>query len=59
MSTTIAPHVAPGTYVNALEADASIADAYEGDILARLVDVKRRYDPEGVFSANGIAAGGA
>ena len=50
-----APYATGGTYVNSLSADQSIADAYSGDILARLVEVKRRYDPDGVFSANGIA----
>jgi FAD/FMN-containing dehydrogenase len=50
-----APYATGGTYVNSLNAEQSIADAYSGDILERLVDVKRRYDPDGVFSANGIA----
>ena len=49
-----AAYATGGTYVNALEADQSIADAYSGEVLSRLVDVKRRYDPDGVFSANGI-----
>jgi FAD/FMN-containing dehydrogenase len=49
-----APHATGGTYVNALEPEQSIADAYGGDVLARLVEVKRRYDPDGAFSANGI-----
>jgi FAD/FMN-containing dehydrogenase len=49
-----APYATGGTYVNALHGEQSIADAYGGDILPRLVEVKRRYDPDGVFSANGI-----
>jgi len=56
VSAEIAPLVAPGTYVNALEDGASIADAYRAGVLARLVEVKRRYDPDGVFAGNGIRA---
>jgi len=54
VSADIAPLVAAGTYVNALEEGASVADAYRAGALARLVDVKRRYDPDGVFAGNGI-----
>ena len=43
-----------GTYVNALDLDRPVQDAYGEDVLARLVEVKRRYDPDGVFSGNGI-----
>ena len=43
-----------GVYVNALDDDRSVRDAYADDVWARLVEVKRRYDPEGVFSGNGI-----
>ena len=50
-----APYATGGTYVNALDADAPIGDAYAEEILDRLVEVKRRYDPEGVFNGNGIA----
>jgi FAD/FMN-containing dehydrogenase len=49
-----APFATGGVYVNALNAERSVRDAYTGDIWDRLVAVKRRYDPEGVFSGNGI-----
>ncbi len=49
-----APHATGGTYVNSLSAEQSVADAFDADILARLVEVKRRYDPDGVFAGNGI-----
>ena len=49
-----APYATGGTYVNALAADGSIGEAYRGDVLARLREVKRRYDPRGVFAGNGI-----
>ena len=32
----------------------SVRDAYADEIWERLVGVKRRYDPDGVFSGNGI-----
>jgi berberine-like enzyme len=51
----LAPHATGGTYVNALEPAQPIADAYEAPVLDRLVAVKRRYDPDGVFSGNGIS----
>ena len=54
VSRDIEPYVMAGTYVNALEDGASIRDAYRDDVLARLIEVKRRYDPDGVFSGNGI-----
>jgi FAD/FMN-containing dehydrogenase len=43
-----------GTYVNALAAERPVRDAYADEIWDRLVAVKRRYDPDGVFDANGI-----
>ncbi len=43
-----------GVYVNALNAERSVRDAYADDVWDRLVAVKRRYDPEGVFNAHGI-----
>jgi FAD/FMN-containing dehydrogenase len=43
-----------GVYVNALDSGRSARDAYADEIWARLVEVKRRYDPDGVFSGNGI-----
>jgi FAD/FMN-containing dehydrogenase len=43
-----------GVYVNALDGDRSVRDAYSGTIWERLVTVKRLYDPDGVFSGNGI-----
>ena len=49
-----APFAAGGVYVNALDAGRSVCDAYAAEVWARLVAVKRRYDPDGVFSGNGI-----
>jgi FAD/FMN-containing dehydrogenase len=43
-----------GTYINALAPERSVRDAYADEIWERLVGVKRRYDPDGVFSGNGI-----
>jgi FAD/FMN-containing dehydrogenase len=43
-----------GVYVNALDADRPVRDAYADAIWERLVAVKRRYDPDGAFSGNGI-----
>ncbi len=40
--------------MNALNAERSVRDAYADDVWDKLVAVKRRYDPEGVFSAHGI-----
>jgi FAD/FMN-containing dehydrogenase len=51
----LAPHATGGTYVNALEAGRSVRDAYAADIYDRLVAIKRRYDPDGVFAGNGIS----
>jgi FAD/FMN-containing dehydrogenase len=50
----IRPHATGGTYVNALDPGRPVRDAYADEIYDRLVAVKRRYDPEGVFSGNGI-----
>jgi FAD/FMN-containing dehydrogenase len=50
----IAPYATGGTYVNALEAGRSVREAYADEIWDRLVAAKRRYDPDGVFSGNGI-----
>jgi FAD/FMN-containing dehydrogenase len=50
-----APYATGGTYVNALEAGRPVGEAYDDAILDRLVAVKRRYDPDGVFRGNGIA----
>jgi FAD/FMN-containing dehydrogenase len=55
-SADLAPYATGGTYVNALEDGAVIGDAYRDDILARLVELKRRYDPHGAFTGNGIGA---
>ena len=46
-----------GVYVNALDSDRSVRDAYAADVWDRLVAVKRRYDPDGCFSGNGIGRG--
>jgi FAD/FMN-containing dehydrogenase len=51
-----APFAAGGVYVNALDVDRPVRDAYADEVWERLVAVKRRYDPEGVFSGNGIPA---
>ena len=50
----IAPYATGATYVNALEAGRPVQDAFRDDVLARLVATKRRYDPDGALSANGI-----
>jgi FAD/FMN-containing dehydrogenase len=50
-----APFAAPGVYVNALDADRPVREAYADAIWERLVAVKRRYDPDGVFDGNGIS----
>ena len=49
-----APYATGGTYVNSLDTDRSIREAYDDRVLARLVAVKHRYDPDGVFAGNGI-----
>ena len=45
-----------GVYVNALNAERSVRDAYADDVWERLVAVKRRYDPDGAFAGNGIGS---
>jgi FAD/FMN-containing dehydrogenase len=45
-----------GVYVNALDLGRSVREAYAEDVWERLVEVKRRYDPNGVFNAHGIRA---
>lgn len=47
---------AEGVYVNALNAERSVRDAYAADVYDRLLEVKRRYDPDGAFSGNGIGS---
>jgi FAD/FMN-containing dehydrogenase len=49
-----APFATGGVYVNALDAGRSVRDAYAAEVWGRLVAVKRRYDPDGAFSGNGI-----
>jgi FAD/FMN-containing dehydrogenase len=49
-----APFASAGVYVNALDDGRPVRDAYAGDVWERLVAVKRRYDPDGVFDAHGI-----
>jgi FAD/FMN-containing dehydrogenase len=51
-----APYASGGTYVNALAADESVGAAYAPGVLARLAEVKHRYDPEGVLRSAGIGA---
>ena len=48
------PFATGGVYVNALDAGRSVRDAYADDVWRRLVAVKHRYDPDGVFAGNGI-----
>ena len=43
-----------GVYVNALNEERPVREAFADDVWARLVAVKRRYDPDGVFDAHGI-----
>jgi FAD/FMN-containing dehydrogenase len=43
-----------GVYVNALDSGRSVREAYADEIWERLVAIKRRYDPDGVFAGNGI-----
>jgi FAD/FMN-containing dehydrogenase len=50
------PFASDGVYVNALDAGRPARDAYADGVWERLVDVKRRYDPDGVFEASGIRA---
>ncbi|MBM3677677.1 MAG: FAD-binding oxidoreductase [Actinobacteria bacterium] len=48
------PYSTGGVYVNALDAERSVREAYADDVWLRLVDVKRRYDPDGAFAGSGI-----
>jgi FAD/FMN-containing dehydrogenase len=48
------PFATDGVYVNALDQDRSVEEAYAEDVWERLVEVKRRYDPDGVLAGNGI-----
>ena len=50
-----APFATGGVYVNALEPDQSVREAFADGVWERLVAIKRRYDPDGVFAGNGIA----
>ena len=52
--TATAPFASAGVYVNALEPERPVRDAYAARTWDRLIDVKRRYDPDGCFSGNGI-----
>jgi FAD/FMN-containing dehydrogenase len=49
-----APFASAGVYVNALDDGRPVGEAYTEEILKRLIAVKRRYDPEGVFDAHGL-----
>ena len=49
-----APFAAGGVYVNALDAERPVREAYAGEVWDRLLAVKRRYDPDGAFDGNGI-----
>jgi FAD/FMN-containing dehydrogenase len=48
------PFATDGVYVNALDPDTPVKQAYADDVWERLVEIKRRYDPDGVFAGNGI-----
>jgi len=49
MRDAVRPFAGPGVYVNALDGDPAGAEAAYGPSLARLREIKRRWDPEGVF----------
>jgi FAD/FMN-containing dehydrogenase len=50
----LTPHAAGGVYVNFLSDEGAerVQDAYPPAVWSRLVEVKRRYDPENVFRLN-------
>jgi FAD/FMN-containing dehydrogenase len=48
------PFATDGVYVNALDPDTPVKQAYADDVWERLVEIKRRYDPDGVLAGNGI-----
>jgi len=48
------PYASGGVYVNALDAERPVREAYSDEVWERLLAVKRRYDPDGAFSGNGI-----
>ena len=48
------PFATGGVYVNALDSERPVRDAFADDVWDRLVAVKRRYDPDGAFDAHGI-----
>jgi FAD/FMN-containing dehydrogenase len=50
----IAPHATGGTYVNFLSDEGSerVQDAYPPAVWSRLVEVKRRHDPDNLFRLN-------
>lgn len=50
----LAPCATGGTYVNALHPDRPLREAYAAKVWDRLVEIKRQYDPDGVFAGNGI-----
>ena len=43
-----------GVYVNALDSGRSVREAYAEGVWERLVEIKHRYDPDGLFTGNGI-----
>jgi FAD/FMN-containing dehydrogenase len=49
-----AAYARDGVYVNALDSGRPVREAYADGIWERLVEIKRRYDPDGVFAGNGI-----
>jgi FAD/FMN-containing dehydrogenase len=48
------PFATDGVYVNALDRDTPVKQAYADDVWERLVEIKRRYDPDGILAGNGI-----
>jgi FAD/FMN-containing dehydrogenase len=48
------PFATDGVYVNALDRDTPVKHAYADDVWERLLEIKRRYDPDGVLAGNGI-----
>jgi FAD/FMN-containing dehydrogenase len=54
LSDATAPFASGGVYVNALDAEVPVREAYAADVWDRLLAVKLRYDPDGIFNGNGI-----
>lgn len=48
------PFATGGAYVNALNVERSVREAYAEEVWERLVSIKHRYDPDRALDANGI-----